>query len=47
VPLFLAPPCFAKENLDPRIAKIDHWIVIYQENWSFDGLYGNFPDADG
>ena len=26
---------------------IDHWIVIYQENWSFDGLYGKFPGADG
>jgi phospholipase C len=44
---FLSPLCSAKENIDPRIAKIDHWIVIYQENWSFDGLYGNFPDADG
>ena len=29
-----------QKNVDPRIAKIDHWIVIYQENWSFDGLYG-------
>lgn len=28
-------------------AKIDHIIVIYQENWSFDGLYGKFPGADG
>ena len=22
-------------------------IVIYQENWSFDSLYGNFPGANG
>jgi acid phosphatase len=26
---------------------IDHFVVIYQENWSFDGLYGNFPGANG
>lgn len=32
----------------PRpIDKINHVIVIYQENWSFDGLYGNFPGANG
>jgi phospholipase C len=27
--------------------KINHIIVIYQENWSFDGLYGKFPGANG
>src|SRR3954454_5319307 len=27
--------------------RINHVIVIYQENWSFDGLYGNFPGANG
>ncbi len=27
--------------------KINHVIVLYQENWSFDGLYGNFPGANG
>jgi phospholipase C len=26
---------------------INHVIVIYQENWSFDGLYGSFPGANG
>jgi phospholipase C len=26
--------------------KIAHVIVIYQENWSFDGLYSKFPGAD-
>jgi acid phosphatase len=26
---------------------IQHWIVIYQENWSFDSLYGLFPGANG
>src|SRR5438477_12828496 len=27
--------------------KIQHVIVIYQENWSFDSLYGKFPGAEG
>jgi phospholipase C len=26
---------------------IDHFVVIYQENWSFDSLYGLFPGANG
>ena len=26
---------------------IDHIIVVYQENWSFDALYGSFPGANG
>jgi phospholipase C len=29
------------------IDKINHLIVIFQENWSFDGLYGFFPGANG
>jgi phospholipase C len=36
--------------LDPGTAalqQIDHFVVIYQENWSFDGLYGSFPGANG
>ncbi len=27
--------------------QITHVIVIYQENWSFDSLYGSFPGANG
>src|SRR5438045_2714547 len=27
--------------------RIDHLVVIFMENWSFDGLYGRFPGADG
>jgi phospholipase C len=27
--------------------KINHLIVIYMENWSFDGLFGKFPGANG
>jgi phospholipase C len=29
------------------LEKIKHVIVIFQENWSFDGLYGKFPAANG
>src|SRR5436190_1332391 len=29
------------------IDKINHVVVIVQENWSFDGLYGKFPGANG
>jgi len=29
------------------ITKIRHVVIIYQENWSFDGLYGSFPGANG
>jgi phospholipase C len=29
------------------INNIDHFVVIYQENWSFDSLYGKFPGANG
>lgn len=28
-------------------AGINHIIVVYQENWSFDALYGSFPGANG
>jgi phospholipase C len=30
-----------------HLRDIKHIIVIYQENWSFDSLYGQFPGADG
>src|SRR5580658_7932084 len=33
------------EGLD--YSPIQHIIIIYQENWSFDGLFGKFPGADG
>src|ERR1700752_2870088 len=28
-------------------SRVQHIIVIYQENWSFDSLYPNFPGANG
>jgi acid phosphatase len=32
---------------DPNLSQIKHIVVIYQENWSFDSLYGLFPGANG
>jgi acid phosphatase len=32
---------------DDKLREIKHIIVIYQENWSFDSLYGLFPGANG
>lgn len=36
----------AEEAANP-FAKLDHIIVIYAENLSFDGVFGQFPGADG
>jgi phospholipase C len=35
------------QTLDEKLHRIGHIIVIYQENWSFDALYGRFPGANG
>src|SRR5215813_4785992 len=46
----VAAPVVAGEKdqpVDNKLQKIGHIIVIYQENWSFDSLYGLFPGADG
>jgi phospholipase C len=31
----------------PGLNDLQHIVVVYMENWSFDSLYGNFPGADG
>jgi acid phosphatase len=36
----------SEHGRDP-LKRMKHIIVIYQENWSFDALYGNFPAANG
>jgi phospholipase C len=36
-----------KNKANQVLQNIDHFIVIYQENWSFDSLYGEFPGANG
>ena len=34
------------QQLEQFRKHVKHIVVIYQENWSFDGLYGHFKDAD-
>lgn len=41
--MLAAPASQAAGPLD----RINYIIVIYQENWSFDALYGKFPGANG
>jgi acid phosphatase len=37
----------ADRKADPKLSKVKHIVVIYQENWSFDSLYGLFQGANG
>ncbi|HWC17698.1 MAG TPA: acid phosphatase, partial [Terriglobales bacterium] len=37
----------ARDNFQHNLHKIKHIVVVYQENWSFDSLYGLFPGANG
>jgi phospholipase C len=39
----VTPSVLAQASLE----RINHIVVIYQENWSFDALYGKFPGANG
>src|SRR5437879_13167451 len=40
-------PCTGVVAQPAGLEKIQHLIVIYQENWSFEGLYGRFSGVDG
>jgi acid phosphatase len=43
----LAPPAGAHGHDGKRLDKIRHFVVIYQENHSFDNLYGGWERVDG
>ena len=45
--LLVVVACTTVPRTSASLASIDHVIVIYQENWSFDGLFGKFPGANG
>lgn len=47
--MLLAAPGVAQASgrEDTRLGKIDHIVVIYQENHSFDNLYGGWEHVDG
>ena len=40
-------PTVQQPSARAAVAKINHVVVIYLENRSFDNLYGEFPGADG
>jgi phospholipase C len=40
------PSSNTKPTTNP-FGKINHFIILYQENWSFDSLFPNFPGASG
>src|ERR1700756_3669100 len=44
---FAARPNSGRQNSEHAVQRLRHIIVIYQENWSFDSLYGQFPGANG
>jgi phospholipase C len=35
------------DQFDHQLRQVHNVIVVYQENWSFDSLYGYFPGANG
>src|SRR6266480_4417042 len=41
------PPNHERQNSEHAVQRLQNIIVIYQENWSFDSLYGSFPGANG
>ena len=43
----LALACTAQAATDADLQRIEHIVVIYAENRSFDHLYGLFPGAEG
>ena len=46
--LLLLLTCSSAWGAAPKpLDRVEHLIVIYQENWSFDGLFGKFPGANG
>ena len=42
-----APPAAAHGHHGKRLDKIRHFVVVYQENHSFDNLYGGWEGVDG
>ena len=39
--------CATAPRRERPLDRINHVVIIYQENWSFDGLFGKFPGANG
>jgi phospholipase C len=41
------PPNHERQKSEHAVQRLRHIIAIYQENWSFDSLYGQFRGANG
>src|SRR5215472_328363 len=46
-PIATAITAGAEEDEMGALGRINHFVVIYEENHSFDNLYGQFPGANG
>ena len=44
---FWIAACATAPRRERPLDRINHVVIIYQENWSFDGLFGKFPGANG
>src|SRR4051812_23118877 len=42
-----AAPLANLQSAPNPFGRLSHIVVIYQENWSFDGLYGLLPGVNG
>src|SRR3954454_23824215 len=47
VAMLMLAPAAAAHDRDGGLRKIDHFVVVYQENHSFDNLYGGWEKVDG
>src|SRR5262249_9399146 len=45
--LFLLASAAPAAGPGGRAERVQHLIILYLENWSFDGLFGRLPGADG
>ena len=45
--LVLGSSLLGHAEIPPALQKINHILVIFEENHSFDNMYGTFPGADG
>lgn len=47
VPILATSASDQRKKNEDAVKHLKHIIIIYQENWSFDSLYGQFPGASG
>src|SRR5437868_7608682 len=45
--VLIAVSASAAQRATATLLDVQNVVIIYQENWSFDSLYGSFPGANG